>query len=58
MLEQRRDFRRHKQMQFRLREFLTERAERRRHQHGVAEVFELEGENFFWTGAHEANWSS
>ena len=45
-------------MDFTLREVFTQNTERWRHQHGIAEVFELEGENFFGPGAHEANCSS
>ena len=55
MLEQRRDFLRHQQMQFTVRTVAANRPQRRGHQHRVAEVFELEGENFFGPRAHGAN---
>ena len=37
---------RHEQVEFRLRKMSAQRPERGRHQHGVAEVFELQRENF------------
>ena len=47
MLEQRRDFLRHEQMQFAVGKMFAQGAERGREQHGVAKVFELQGEDFF-----------
>ncbi len=47
MLEQRRDFLRHEQVQFAGGKMAAQGAERRRQQHGVAKVFELQGEDFF-----------
>ena len=47
MLEQRRDFLRHEQMKFAVGKMAAQCAECRREQHGVAEIFELEGEDFF-----------
>ena len=47
MLEQRRDFLRHEQVDFGLRKMSAQRPQRGRHQHGVAKVFELQRENFF-----------
>ena len=52
MLEERRNFRRHKQMNFTLRKVFTKRAERWSHQHGVAEVFELQREDFWGLDVH------
>jgi hypothetical protein len=45
-LEQRRNFRRHQQMQVALGKMRAQGAERRRKQHGVTEVFELQGKDF------------
>ena len=47
MLEQRRDFLGREQVDFRLRKMGAQGPERGRQQHGVAEVFELQGEDFF-----------
>ena len=56
--ENRRDFLRHKQVQSGAGKTFAERAERWREQHGVAKVFELEGEYFFGPRAHDWNCSS
>ena len=57
-LEQRRGFLRHEQVQFGVGKIFAQGAQRGREQDGVAEVFELQRENFFRPGVHEANWSS
>ncbi len=58
VLKQRRDFLRHQQVNFALRKIPAQGAERGCHQHGVAEVFELQREDFFRPRAHDANCSS
>lgn len=52
MLKKRRNFRRNEQMDFTLRKVFTQSAERWSHQHGVAEVFELQRENFLGRDVH------
>jgi hypothetical protein len=42
-------------MDFGLGKMFAERAERGRQEHGIAEVFELQREDFFGLGAHEAD---
>ena len=46
MLEQRRNFGRHEQMNFGGRKMFAERAQRGRHQDSVAKVFKLQRKNF------------
>jgi hypothetical protein len=45
-------------VQFAAGKMFAEGAQRRRQQHGVAEVFELDGEDFFRPRAHDENCSS
>ena len=58
MLEQRRHFFGYEEVQLRAGQLFPQRAERRRHQHRVAEVFELQGEDFFRPRVHYENCSS
>jgi hypothetical protein len=58
MLENRRDFFRNERMQIAAWKMFAERAQRGRQQHGIAEVFELKGEDFFRPRAHDENCSS
>ena len=46
LLEQRRNFPRYQQVQFAVREVTPQGAERRREQHGVTKVFELQSKDF------------
>jgi hypothetical protein len=52
----RREFLRHEQVQFGILKMLTQSAQSGRHQHGIAEILELQGEDF--RRVHDENWSS
>ena len=52
MLEKRGDFMRHQQMDFTLWKPFANRPERRGHQHRIAKIFELQGEDFLGAGSH------